>query len=375
MRNWLKAFRPASFRGAPFHVDIEEAQGARRLSVSPIAYAETSVIEDMGRSPSTWSLTAYTVGDTADAEALALMAAFDAKGPSPLVLPMIGPRMARVTEWSLSRERQIAGYVAFSVSLIEEGLSAVPFMAPAAGAAVAQIVSGGLAGLGSAMADAVSGIPVPRRVALSARATEAAERIASAAGLCGVRTDSVAILSDIDFATSRAASDPAAWAQAIAGSWRGLALAADPVSAQAESSIALAAAADDGSPAAVVEGCAVFCCMAITAVRREYAARQDAAHSRAALRSAFAGVSQSATRLGSGVTAWIAAVAGEAALLVSKNGASRAPLVRVETGLSLPSVVLAHRIYGDPNRAGEIVARNSVSTPALMPVAIEAVAP
>jgi prophage DNA circulation protein len=43
-----KGVSAAAFRGVSFKVDLEEVFGARRLSVSPIAYAETSVIEDMG---------------------------------------------------------------------------------------------------------------------------------------------------------------------------------------------------------------------------------------------------------------------------------------------------------------------------------------
>ena len=66
MRNWLTAFRPASFRGVRFKVDGEGMSGQRRLSISPIAYAERSGIEDMGRDPRVWQLVAYVSGDAAD---------------------------------------------------------------------------------------------------------------------------------------------------------------------------------------------------------------------------------------------------------------------------------------------------------------------
>lgn len=126
MRDWLNAFRPASFRGVPFKVDIEGAEGARRLSVSPIAYAETSVIEDMGRSPRRYDLSAYLAGDIADFEAQALVAALDRKGQGLLVLPMLPPALARVEQWRLSRERRLAGHVVLDILLIEAGLSAAP---------------------------------------------------------------------------------------------------------------------------------------------------------------------------------------------------------------------------------------------------------
>jgi prophage DNA circulation protein len=95
MRDWLTAFRPASFRGVPFKVDGEGMAGQRRLSISPIAYADSSVIEDMGRDPMIWPVTAYLAGDFADREAQALTAALSLKGPGLLVLPMHGAVRAR----------------------------------------------------------------------------------------------------------------------------------------------------------------------------------------------------------------------------------------------------------------------------------------
>ena len=125
-RNWLKAFRPASFRGLPFQVDVEEASGARRLSIQPIAYAEGSVIEDMGREPRVVRLSAYVAGDIADAAAVAFSAALDRKGPGLLVLPMLAPMSMRCAAWRLSREKDRAGYVGFEIDFIEAGLASAP---------------------------------------------------------------------------------------------------------------------------------------------------------------------------------------------------------------------------------------------------------
>jgi prophage DNA circulation protein len=126
-RDWLSAFRPASFRGAAFKVDVEEASGARRLSVSPIAYSDTNVIEDMGGEPRTFRITAYCAGDAADAQAMALVAALSVQGAGLLVLPMLPPAPARVLGWRLRREKDFAGHVAVDIDLIEEGMGAAPF--------------------------------------------------------------------------------------------------------------------------------------------------------------------------------------------------------------------------------------------------------
>lgn len=118
-RDWTKAFRHASFRGVPFHVEVEEGQGGRRLAVMPIAGSETVVVEDMGRIPRLMPVTAYVGGEAADGDALALTAALDAPGPGLLVLPMEAPQLASVLEWRRSRERDVNGWVAFEVAFHE----------------------------------------------------------------------------------------------------------------------------------------------------------------------------------------------------------------------------------------------------------------
>jgi prophage DNA circulation protein len=51
------------------------------------------------------------------------------------------------------------------------------------------------------------------------------------------------------------------------------------------------------------------------------------------------------------------------------------PIVRVSTGKPLPATLLAWQLYGDTERAGELVRRNGVATPSFMPTILEAVAP
>lgn len=118
-RDWTKAFRRASFRGVPFHVEVEEGQGGRRLAVMPIAGSETVVVEDMGRIPRLYPVTAYVAGEAADSEALALTAALDLPDAGLLVLPMEAPQLASVLEWHRSRERDVNGWIAFEVAFHE----------------------------------------------------------------------------------------------------------------------------------------------------------------------------------------------------------------------------------------------------------------
>jgi prophage DNA circulation protein len=59
---------------------------------------------------------------------------------------------------------------------------------------------------------------------------------------------------------------------------------------------------------------------------------------------------------------------------VSRLAATLAPVVLVETGISVPSSLAAFDLYGDASRGAELVARNRHRAPLLMPTVFEALA-
>ena len=373
---------PASFRGASFKVDVEAMAGARRLSISPIAYAETSVIEDMGREPSQWSITAYVAGTVAGAAALAMVPLLDAKGAGTLTLPLLGARRARVAGWELSRKKKIVGYVGFDILFIEEGLSAVPFLPAAAGSALGGLLATGLSILSQAVAAAMAAQPESRRDGVPAAAQAAESRLATAAQLTAPEptTRLANALDDAAIAAAAADTDPAAHVLALGLGWRALALdgAADQVAAFTAIHLKTIAAPDAGAarPCAIAERAALFGGHALAAAVTPYLARKDASSARSRLGAlADPVLVEIAAALGADSADWAGTMAGEAALSLSRAAADASPLARVETGVSLPANVLAYRLYGDAARAGEIVGRNAVATPALMPVLLEVLSP
>ncbi|QKV20238.1 hypothetical protein [Oricola thermophila] len=117
--------------------------------------------------------------------------------------------------------------------------------------------------------------------------------------------------------------------------------------------------------------CLVVACFAV--VRADFTARQDAQAARSRM-SARADLAYSvAGEFGADVVDWLVGLAGAAVEHLSAVAARRAPVVRVETGISLPSTLLAFDLYGDASRADELVDRNGVSTPLVMPTQFEAV--
>lgn len=72
--------------------------------------------------------------------------------------------------------------------------------------------------------------------------------------------------------------------------------------------------------------------------------------------------------------AWLSGLVAVAVRLVSQIAADATPIVRVESGVSLPSTVLAYQLYGDAGRAGAVVEFSGAGTPIVMPVAFDALA-
>ena len=107
---------------------------------------------------------------------------------------------------------------------------------------------------------------------------------------------------------------------------------------------------------------------------KDYRDRKAAQAERARIASSAGAITALYDALGPDAMSALDAMFGMAAKYLSERIPNLAPVVIVETGVSLPSNVLAYRLYGDPNRAQELVDRNAVATPAIMPTKIEALA-
>ncbi|NTI27671.1 DNA circularization N-terminal domain-containing protein [Rhizobium rhizogenes] len=121
MRDWRKTLLPASFRGVPFYVESEDLSGGRRLAKHEKAGGEVTQIEDLGRATESHNVTAYLTSDTADIKARALKSACNLPGSGMLIMPMDFGRMAHAENFSRSRERDRAGYIAFGITFVPAG--------------------------------------------------------------------------------------------------------------------------------------------------------------------------------------------------------------------------------------------------------------
>lgn len=173
-------------------------------------------------------------------------------------------------------------------------------------------------------------------------------------------------LSDISALSARIAAGGVDGASAALELARLVGLIADPD--------ALAARIATESSASALDATTLLVAACFGAVRGDYASRQDAVDARAQIASRADATYRTAGNLDADLLDWLIRLAGETIQQLSLIAADRAPLVRVETGISLPSSVIAWKLYGQPSRGEELAGRNKSGTAMLMPATIEAVA-
>ena len=112
---------------------------------------------------------------------------------------------------------------------------------------------------------------------------------------------------------------------------------------------------------------------AVLLLDNAYPSREDAVRARSIL-SALVDVHAEiiGDSLGFEVLESFLTLTGSASEELSRIATNQIPLIRVETGIEMPSTLLAYKLYEDPDRAVELIERNKVATPAYMPVSFEA---
>ncbi|TCA02750.1 hypothetical protein [Rhizobium leguminosarum] len=117
--------------------------------------------------------------------------------------------------------------------------------------------------------------------------------------------------------------------------------------------------------------------LAIAGCRAEWASRPMARSARTRVSAAGDDGAAAADTLGgdgADLYAWLTDVTAISCRLISDIAADAAPVIRVSTGISLPSTVLAYQLYGDAKRAGAVVDLAGSSTPMVMPTLFDALA-
>jgi prophage DNA circulation protein len=356
----------------------------------------------MGDGPRIYRVVAYMASDTADTDADSLVMALSTQGPGTLVLPTFGPFQARAQKpWSRVRERDKGGYIAFDLTFVREGaatynaspvyLAQLAFDAADALGAATSLMAGTLAVAGqpnwinAATVAALDEIPAALESIRTGATTEttgsAAVGVANVAataaipaavdGVNGLDTSIVSTL------TANAVALAAAMTPQNAMGAFSSAVGAFPAPVLTQPTLTPSAGVLQSNAATLAQ---IARLILITAyvnalLNASYASRPDAVAARDELNALLD--NELAAAVGEESVSLIVAIGdlrGTATAYLSALAISLKPMIIVTTARSLPSIVLAWRLYGDPTRAAGLVASNDVKHPSFMPLRFAAVA-
>lgn len=400
-RDWTKTLWPASYKGVPFFVQMDEEDGRRRIVEHEFPMRDDPYNEDLGEGVRHYDLTAYVASDSSDVDAAAVIAICATRGPGTLVLPSQGPVIVRCLEFRRAREKDKAGYEALILKFTREG------------AASALISVASLANLVFVQADATA--------AAIASAFVAGTQVAEQAGFvvdAAISGAQNAISTLEAIRTSQPVDPDVSIAQSLSLQSQFNAVPdaiTDPaqITSVPTQIVASARALADAMPAtaavpafdAVVSDSSLQVTLAATypTVNLQTAASNDQQAKRmlllAALTAYCEAVAQltltdrpSAITLRANVAEYIDGILGgllpydvdiydaiialrdATVTYLSRAIIDLAPIITVEANLSMPSLYWAWRLYKDPTRSTDLAARNKVVDPSSMPATFEALA-
>lgn len=390
---WKDTLLPASFRGAPFEVLRTRDHAERAVAVHEYPYRDGGEVEDLGRKARQISLTAVFWGPTHEAALDRLVAALDQAGPGELVHPVFGPVQVQAVSWDIPQEAERPDYAEVALEFVAAGVDN-PFFGARAGRLAGADDAAGRAADKADKAKERTGAALAGAIRNAAKALSPAGRVA-ALELLGKGLDAYGQLagavrsglSSLDFpqayladleAVQRLAAEPFG---ALSGSllgWKGLARLFAPTTpggsasghapavSPADAAIltglsASAAAHDNTSRAAVVTEGATALLVAEAAAPTLTPPQVEAVvgQTREQLQGC---IDEARATLPPRQAHEQAENLRDSALAVQELGAAviarQPPLVRHAVAAPCNLRLLAHRLYGDHSRAGEIARLN-----------------
>lgn len=400
-RDWLKTLWRTSYKGGAFWVETDTEGGARRIVIHEFPMRDTPYLEDLGERYRDFAVIAYVASDRADTEGAALMAMCATRGPGVLVLPTQGPVLVRCLEFARTHAKDRMGYIAFTLRFVREGASGalasvtslvnmVFVRAEAAATLVAQIY---------AATALIKAVPDYVQQALqtsteNALATLEAVRTSTdvATAVSAVQRD--AIEASYNSLPSILANEDASALQGIGETVVGAAMAmaenmtpsvalsvmrdvieatpvsTDPVKTTASKWRIHAAKNTQAANTLLRLSALISYCEAVAKVSLQD--RPSAITLRANVSMLFDQQMESLNSEDYDQFLGMTKLRDATVEYLSRAIIDLAPVVRVTASLSRPSLYWSWRMYGDPNRAMQLVERNRVAHPSFMPPQFEA---
>lgn len=381
--SWRERLREASFRGVRFTVLDDEREGGRRVQLHQYPGRDEPFAEDLGLKAGQFVLSCLLLGKEYDRARDALEAALDEAGPGTLIHPSRGSLRVVVMGYRTTESTRAGGSCRIAVTFAEAGEKREPRASVDTAAAVSTQADGALATAAADFADRFNVSGHPQWVADDAQSLLAAlqESITAASNAFpGVPAELVKYRAEANGVSGSLGSlirEPASLAGRYMGLISGLAPLVDrpqnalrmyrrlfgaggtakPVIGTTPARLAQADNQDAGialvQRAAVIEAARVSSTIGFDSAeaaidtRDELAAEMD--------RLAEAAPDDVYRDLSALRVALVRDIASRAAQL---------PRVLSHTPTATrPALVVAFDLYGDPDRADEIVARNKIRHP------------
>lgn len=382
--------RPASFNGIPFWVESAGIESGHRVSTTQIP-GGAHINESFGPIERKFSVDAYTVGNNLFA-ADALVLASELAHVGVLILPDQQPALVRLTKASRQFSKDKLGYVVVSLEAVSEpgglpGISSFGF-----DQRIYSAVSAAVPLFGAAASAFVSDAPEAREAAAEAAASVVAD-LAAIATINRLPPESQA---KVDYSLSVALASiqtlqslPQDFGEAVASAAIVLADESAPetlaeslriLGAPGMPSDSFGGTYSDRSIMSVSNAGLRFAgtlralALGEAHARAEWADRPAALEARALAAAVFEDALSRLGRDGLDLHRALSSLGNIVTERATARAASLAPLVTVSSTISRPSLVWSWRLYGTPDRAGEIVARSGAAHPGFLPVKFEALA-
>ncbi|HEY1965660.1 MAG TPA: DNA circularization N-terminal domain-containing protein [Acidobacteriaceae bacterium] len=118
---WRSKWRPASFRGAEFHVETDAKSSGRRIALHEFPKNNTPYAEDMGKRATRHPVEGYCIGKDYLGPRDALIKACEDDGPGQLVHPLLGTMQVMCESYTCTETRTKGGFCTFNMNFIEAG--------------------------------------------------------------------------------------------------------------------------------------------------------------------------------------------------------------------------------------------------------------
>jgi prophage DNA circulation protein len=125
MSEWRERKQGASFRGVPFWLDADSVNVGRRTQLHEFPQRDQPFVEDLGRRTRQYKFSGFVVGDDCLSQRDRLLTALDTPGPGELVHPWFGRMTVTAGDCEVSHARNAMGQVSFSLVFID-GMLAFP---------------------------------------------------------------------------------------------------------------------------------------------------------------------------------------------------------------------------------------------------------